>query len=256
MREHVPAFVAGAAAAACLRRTSSRTGVTDAEAYASLPGDEVIRQPMVQWTRGVTVVASPDAIWPWLVQCGHGRAGWYTPRWVDDIMEPTLFRTHIVDRPDNHRIHPELQQLAVGDVIADGPNHAAYFRVLDLEPQQAIVYYSIRHPWRGHPVDPNDAEALHSLEQRLLSGGVYLEFTWTFVLRSERPGRTRLLVRTRGNYAPRSLGLVVPVAGLFDATYGVAMLRAIARRAEQAIATHPEQAGGRAASTPLIGPAI
>jgi hypothetical protein len=47
------------------------------------------------------------------------------------------------------------------------------------------------------------------------------------------PGdRTRLLVRTRANYAPRSLRLLVLPLGLVDATYGVAMLRAIARRAE------------------------
>ena len=54
--------------------------------------------------------------------------------------------------------------------------------------------------------------------------------------------RTRLLIRTRGNYAPRLLGLVMPVLGLYDASYGVAQLRAIARRA-QALATTPATAG-------------
>lgn len=171
------AFLTGAATAAWLRRVSTRTGVTDSAAHASLPGDDVIRQPMVQWTRGVTVAASPAEIWPWLVQAGHGRAGWYTSRWVDDVMEPTLFRTRIVDRPDDRRLHPELQHLAVGDVVADGPDHAAYFRVLEIQHQRSIVYHSIRHPWRGHPVDPGDAEALHALEQQLLASGVYLEFT-------------------------------------------------------------------------------
>lgn len=225
-------FTAGMVAAAGMRRLSTRTGVTDAEALASLPGDDVIRQPMVQWTRGVTVAASAAAVWPWLVQAGHGRAGWYTPRWVDDIMEPTVFRTRITNRPADDRLHPELQQLAVGDIVADGPDYAAYFRVLDMQPQQAIVYYSIRHPWRGHPVDPDDPDALRAVEQQLLARGAYLEFTWSFVLRPEARDRTRLLVRTRSNYAPKALAPLIPVSGLFDATYGVAMLRAIAGRAE------------------------
>ena len=50
---------------------------------------------------------------------------------------------------------------------------------------------------------------------------------------NELPGhRTRLLVRTRGNYAPPAIRMLVLPLGLVDATYGVAMLRAIARRAE------------------------
>lgn len=233
MQSRLAWFATGYAAAAWLRRISTRTGVDDAEAFAVLPGDDVIAQPMLQWTRGVTVGAPPDAIWPWLVQAGHGRAGWYTPRWVDDVMEPTLFRTRIADRPDDRRLHPEFQHLMVGDVIADGPEYAAYFRVLEVITGEAIVYHSIRHPWRGHPVDPEDAEALRDLESRLVAGGVYLEFTWVFVLRPEAPGRTRLLVRTRGTYGPRALGALAPVAGLFDATYGRAMLQAIACRVER-----------------------
>lgn len=233
MASRIKWFAGGMMTSAWLRRVSTRTGVRDEEAFAALPGDEEIAQPMVQWTRGVTVGASAEEIWPWLVQAGHGRAGWYTPEWVDQIMEPTLFRTRNVDRRADDRIYPELQHLAVGDVVADGPDHAAFFRVLEVQPARAVVYYSIRHPWRGHPVDPDDPEALRGVELRLLAGGVYLEFTWAFVLRNEGPDRARLLVRTRGNYAPRSLAPLVPVAGLFDATYGVAMLRAIARRAER-----------------------
>lgn len=68
---------------AAVRRRSVRTGVSDAEAYGSLPGDEIIRHPMVEWTRGVTVRTTPERVWPWLAQMGYGRGGWYTPEWVD-----------------------------------------------------------------------------------------------------------------------------------------------------------------------------
>ena len=62
-----------------------------------------------------------------------------------------------------------------------------------------------------------------------------------FVLRPVGAEQTRLLIRTRGAYAPWLLGLVLPAWGVFDATYGVAQLRAIARRAE-ALATTPSTA--------------
>jgi hypothetical protein len=236
-------LVAGWALGSAVRRLSQRTGVTDAEAFGSLPGDEVIAHPMVEWTRGVTVQAPPERIWPWLVQMGYGRAGWYTPAWVDRILEPSLFQLQTPSPKSPERLLPEFQSLAVGDVIADGPDYRSYWRVLAVAPQRAIVYHSIRHPWRPHPFDPGDPAAVGRVEQELIAGGVYLDCTWTFVLQAVGAEGTRLLVRTRGTYAPRLLGPVMPAWGLFDASYGVAQLRAIARRA-QAPATTPATASG------------
>jgi hypothetical protein len=109
------------------------------------------------------------------------------------------------------------------------------------------VYRSIRHLWLPHPFDPTDPAAVGRVEAQLIAGGVYLDATRTFVLQAVVVEKTRLLVRTRGNYAPWPLGLVVPAVGLFDATYGVAQLRAISRRAE-ALATKPATAGGSSTS--------
>jgi hypothetical protein len=39
-------------------------------------------------THAITIAASADAVWPWLVQMGWGRAGWYTYRWVDRLLFP------------------------------------------------------------------------------------------------------------------------------------------------------------------------
>lgn len=227
----------GAMLAMGINRLSQRTGVSDAEAFGSLPGDDVIPHPMVEWTRGVTVAATSEAIWPWLVQRGYGRAGWDTPKWIDRLLDTGFFGVRIERGPDD-RIFPEHQHLDVGDIIADGPDYAAYFRVLEVEPNRAIVYHSIRHPRRGHPVDPTDPAALASVERSLREGGTYLDFTWTFVLLPIDQQRTRLLVRTRANYSPRSLALAMPFAGLFDATYGVAMLRRIAQKAEGLAPSH------------------
>jgi hypothetical protein len=54
-----------------IRRLSRRSGVTDAEFDSSLPGDDVMRHPMIEWTRATTINALPEEVWPWLV---HERA--------------------------------------------------------------------------------------------------------------------------------------------------------------------------------------
>ena len=217
---------------AAARRLSVRTGVSDAEAYGSLPGDDIIRHPMVEWTRGVTVQTTAERVWPWLAQMGYGRGGWYTPEWVDLFANRWVFGVRAPFPKSANRLLPEHQHVAVGDLICDGPDYASYFRAEHVDPARALVFRSIRHPRRGSPIEIDDPESPARVEQQLLAGGRYVDFTWALTLNTLSGDRTRLLVRTRANYAPRSLRLLVLPLGLVDATYGVAMLRAIARRAE------------------------
>jgi hypothetical protein len=225
-------LLAGWMLAVVARRFSVRTGVSDEEAYGSLPGDEVISHPMVEWTRGVTVHTSPEQVWPWLVQMGYGRGGWYTPEWVDLFANRWVFGAKHRFPRSAGRLLPEYQHIAVGDLICDGPDYASYFRVQRVEPYRALVYRSIRHPRRGSPIDVTDPESPRRVEQQLRDSGTYFDFSWTLVLNAASTQRTRLLVRTRAAYSPQALRLLAVPLGLFDATYGVAMLRAIARRAE------------------------
>jgi hypothetical protein len=224
--------IAGWLACGVARRVSVRTGVGAEEAFGSLPGDEFIAHPMVEWTRGVTVHAAPERVWPWLAQMGYGRGGWYTPQWVDLFANRWVFGVRHPFPASASRLLPQHQHVAVGDLICDGPNYASYFRVLRVDPQHALVYRSIRHPRHGSPIDITDPASPQRAEQQLRDSGTYIDFTWSLVL-NDLPGqRTRLLVRTRANYSPRGIKLLSLPLGLFDATYGVAMLRAIARRAE------------------------
>ena len=55
-----------------------RWGATDVEVALRAAGDELVRDPNLVATRAVTVDAPPEAVWPWLVQIGTGRAGWYS----------------------------------------------------------------------------------------------------------------------------------------------------------------------------------
>ncbi len=224
--------LAGWVAGTGLRRVSVRTGVSDEEAFGSLPGDEFIAHPMVEWTRGVTVYAGPERVWPWLAQMGYGRGGWYTPQWVDLFANRWVFGIRQPFPASADRLLAEYQQVAVGDLICDGPDYASYFRVLRVDPQHALVYRSIRHPRRGSPIDITDPESPQRAEQQLREAGTYVDFTWALVLKEHLGQRTRLLVRTRANYSPRAIRLLALPFGVVDATYGVAMLRAIARRAE------------------------
>jgi hypothetical protein len=234
----IGSVTAGWVAGGLARRASVRTGVCDEEALGPLPGDEFIPHPMVEWTRGVTVREPAGRVWPWLAQMGYGRGGWYTPQWVDLFANRWVFGVRHPFPASASRLLPEYQQVAVGDLICDGPNYASYFRVLRVDPQHAVVYRSIRHPRRGSPIDITDPQAPQRAEQQLREAGTYFDFTWALVLNGLPGHRTRLLVRTRANYSPRAFRFLTLPLGLVDATYGVAQLRAIARRAE-----NPQLAG-------------
>ena len=209
-----------------LHRLSRQSGVTNEEAHGPLPGDDVIPHPMLEWTRGITIRRSPAQVWPWLVQMGYHRGGWYTSEWVDRF----IWR---VDGRNVDRILDEYQILSVGDVVPDGPEYAAYFWVRAVESERTIVYSSIRHPYRGHPVNPAHREDLLRLEKRLLEGGRYLDFSWTFVLQPRGPQSTQLLLRTRANYAPKALRAATIPLGLIDVYFAHSLLRGVKRRAEE-----------------------
>lgn len=183
-RRHV-----GLAAAASLvgagylayRRPWLRQGATDAETTKPLPGDELIPDVLFQATRATTLNASPEQVWPWLVQMGHGRAGWYSLDKWDNAGE--LSATRII---------PELQHLAVGDRISDATGPFS-FTVARLEAPRVLVFRATIHPVTGRPVDPAHVDPnAHGY------AAAFLDFTWAFVLEPLDAGqRTRLVVRVR-----------------------------------------------------------
>jgi len=110
----VAASVSGSAYAILVRPRISRWGATEAETRKVLPGDQLVsrygRRPVS--TRAITIDAPPEVVWPWLVQMGSGRAGFYTHEWVERL----LFITY-ADGHSATRIHPEWQGLHVGDKV-------------------------------------------------------------------------------------------------------------------------------------------
>jgi hypothetical protein len=102
-----------------------RWGATDEEVWAAMPGDEVV-PAAASTTRAITIAAAPEEVWPWLVQLGYGRAGWYSYDWIDND-----------GRASADRVVPELQDLRVGDQILMGPGMGPAVRAL--EPNRYLV---------------------------------------------------------------------------------------------------------------------
>jgi len=204
----------GAATTAALlaaRRWSARSRATAAERRAPLPGDGLVPDPMWQATRAITVRASREDVWPWLVQMGFPsrRAGWYTPFWLDRLAFGIRARSA-------ETIIPRLQDLAVGDRVPDSESGASFFTVARLEPARALVLFSTTHPLPAY----SD-----------------VRFSWAFALR-DAPAGSRLVMRARVAYtpvwpAPLVRLLVFAGFGAGDIVQAGGMLLGIRRRAER-----------------------
>lgn len=126
----------GAEVAAYLvwRPAMLRWGTQDEEATEPLPGDEIVPNPRFQSTRAITIDAPPERVWPWIVQMGIYRGGFYT----HDLLERLLFHARYVEgKHSATRIHPELQDLEVGDLVPYGGGVNA--TVVEMEPNRHLV---------------------------------------------------------------------------------------------------------------------
>jgi proline iminopeptidase len=140
-----------------------------------------------------TLPAPPEEVWPWLVQMGGDRAGWYSWDKLDHGGKPSA-----------DRIVPEWQSLEEGQRLIQAPDGGSWFTVAGLEPNRTLVLRS-----------NFELPSLHSFEAR--SGPLpraYLDGIWSFHLRPATGGRTRLVVRTRGRARPRG------ITGPFDLLVG------------------------------------
>jgi hypothetical protein len=203
-----PAVAVGVLTHGVLPHILGKWGATGSEAGTPLSGDNLIPKPDSVQTMAVTISAPPAQVWPWLVQMGVDRAGLYSYTWVEN----GLLRLGVTNAD---RIHPEWQDLKVGDIIAFTP--ARYPgkrmgpRVVELESGRHLVLDSSP----GAPAGT-------------VTG------TWQFILHHAGAGRTRLLLRTRtGSERPAVLRfldfLLQPGYLVMDR----AMLLGIKQRAER-----------------------
>jgi len=105
-------------------------GATDEEVTRPMAGDDVVKQPTFDATRTVTIQARPEEIWPWLVQIGITRAGWYSYDWLDNLGHHSA-----------ERILLQWQHIAVGDLIPISPDGKAGMWVKAFEPNQWMIWW-------------------------------------------------------------------------------------------------------------------
>jgi len=190
------AAAAGAAAAFvfAVRPWWRSWGVDPTDATLAFAGDDLVPDATVVETRGVEIDAPPDAVWPWLVQMGYNRAGWYSYDAID-------MKGASVDT-----ILPELQHLAVDDLVPNSPDTA--FVVRSLDPGRSLVLYAdektVEEQVAAARARKEAGEATEATPANLRAAGKMMPAmagfaaSWAFVLQPLDEGRrTRLAERFR-----------------------------------------------------------
>lgn len=113
-----------------LRPWQLRWGATTQEIKRTMPGDEVVGHPSFNATRAVTIQAPAEQIYPWIVQMGVTRAGWYSYDLLDNL-----------GRPSAETILPEHQNIHVGDLIPLSPDGKQGMRVKEFRENQSMVWW-------------------------------------------------------------------------------------------------------------------
>ena len=123
-----------------------RWGATDEELCAPLPGDELVSQAKLKATHAITINAPAADVWPWLVQMGQNRGGFYSYTWLENLVGCQMRNAD--------EIVPEWQELNVGDKVWLHPK-APPVEVAAVEPGRAIVL----KPWGAFVLQPIDEKS-------------------------------------------------------------------------------------------------
>ena len=231
-------FAGGAVATSIHMRGQAHSwGLLPGDASRFLPGDDIVDAPDLVETRSLIIDASPEQVWPWLVQMGYGRGGWYSFSPLDRAWGGNHGRPH---RSADH-ILPEFGELTVGDIV---PVHASGgFEVRVVDPEAALVLYlddaMVRDQVAAATADSGKgrakAKARKGKAQRPDEDMPPFQGSWAFILEAEPSGGTRLIERLRFHIeleGQQRRGL--PMLGMGVFTLLRSQMLGIQRRAEAA----------------------
>lgn len=173
---------------------------TNAEKSRRLPGDDIVASPNIESTHAVSINAACRIVWPWIVQIGQGRGGFYSYTILENLLG--------CEMKNADRVHPQWQSLSVGDPVSIHPR-VEPLTVALLEPESHLV-----------------------LKQRNRN------FTWTWAFYVRAAGgadSSRLLVRTRLRSNGALKIVLYPVMTLGHYVMERKMLLGIKRRSENSI---------------------
>ena len=160
-------------------------GATAEEIRATLPGDELVANPVSQTTQAVTIHATPAQIYPWLLQIGVDRGGMYSYDWLENLFG---LNVHTLDRIDSQYQSPKPGDFWGFTPKASGDGPGVY--VVRLTPNRAVL----------------GCFGMRSVSPTPCTG------TWQLVLQPQSDGATRLILRARTDAAS-------PMTGIFGAIF-------------------------------------
>ena len=135
-----------------LGRRFAECAPTPDDLTRTMPGDAILANPTHVAMDAITVNATPEDIWPWLVQIGYQRGGLYSYDWLDRLFG-------FLDRPSANRVLPEFQHLAVGDTIRLGATQELTVAALEPGRSLALSYKTRGFEWVWqfglYPLDNN-----------------------------------------------------------------------------------------------------
>jgi hypothetical protein len=183
------------ATAPLYRRWHLRWGATDGEVFDSMPGDDLVPNASFNATRAITIDAPPEMVWPWIVQMGYKRAGFYTYALLDNA-----------GYESPAKVLDEFQHPQVGDwmPMSGKVNETTAFRVKTFETNESLLW-----------AKPDS--------------------TWSWKLTALPGDRTRLVTRLRQYYrwqSPAMALFTLMLLELGDFPMMRRMLRGIKQRAE------------------------
>lgn len=175
--------LAGAAAYRYLVAPRIQTwGATPEEVLRPMAGDELVPDPTVHATHAITIEAPPEDIWPWLVQIGYGRAGFYSYEWIEKLMG-------LPGIQNANTIQHEFQAPKLGDVVPFGPGTDAGLSIAALDPNRHLCFSrvdatsAITWAFGLYPLDTQHT--------RLVSRNLAYMPDWTLAQLLRQPSRWR-----------------------------------------------------------------
>ncbi|MDR1790237.1 MAG: hypothetical protein LBR20_00985 [Propionibacteriaceae bacterium] len=182
-------------------RWQQNWGANQEDVESPLPGDDLVENAKLVNTRAIDIAAPAEAVWPWLVQIGQDRGGFYSYEVVENLMG--------LDIQNTDAINPEWQDLKVGDPVKLAEGMALEAKIVDA-PEALVLYGSGQDP--EAPVD--------------------FDFTWQFILQRVDDASCRLIERERYGWATTKGALQVLPVNPFTFVMTHKMLKGIKERAE------------------------
>lgn len=123
-----------------LRASRDHWGLSAELADRPLPGDVAAGAAAYSWTHGLQMDAPASVVWPWVVQVGQDRAGFYSYQFLENLMGCGIHNATA--------IQPEWQSVAVGDALKLHPTMPP-LTVIEVKPGHHFVALARMNPKTG-----------------------------------------------------------------------------------------------------------